>query len=261
MRSYFCLTSLIATSWIHADPAEISGEISEGKNAPGNPVQLVPVDQNQLERDPITVQSEGRTITYQELSDEAPDQALKLKSSANASAPSPLPSDVELLVVSYSVSATVFPGPVTLVKWWNGPNINQAWSNVNFRHFEGFHSFEKDETIFQFQLFVTGGSQDRLTEIQSSAETDPSLIAPPVFEDGQVAYLPFADLDDTSSPGQFLLGLHEIYANRKTELKAASVVRDQKRAAARLAKESPQPPQDVVFRYRVTVDPPEAEDR
>lgn len=250
--SIICLLAAL-TALSEADPAKIIGEISVGKRPSNAEIFFKPAAPEDLDQSSI-VNTEGREVTYQKLTEEADPSLLEEKvviQNAPATVPAPT---VEMPQISYSVSARKFSNGMTLVEWWNGPEKNQAWSNIDFRVFEGFHVFEKDEKAFLFQLFCSRGNEEEFAGSSPEGEASSSI---PVFEDSIPSYQMVSEITAGSDEEAFINGLHEIFVNRSEDLEDAQTARANLKEQLRLEELEPAPQEkDVTFRYRVIVGPP-----
>lgn len=156
--------------------------------------------------------------------------------------------------IYYTVHAQVFPGPVTLVKWWDNAGEGYAWSNLDFNELIGFHEFEKGGKRFVFQMFVGRGGAGELARL-TAVGNDKGLTGPPIFEREQPGFQVLSDGTVGAAGADLVLGFHEIYASREVDLKAAVVARAQNAVLRRQEEARPKPKEDLVIRYRAPLVP------
>lgn len=174
--------------------------------------------------------------------------------SAPATPPSlpPLPTD-ETRYEMYSLSATVFDGDTSEIRWRDGDHENVVWLNFNILHFED--SPEIKTPMLSYGLFLIGTVSTRKEAIQANAEagnTAARQTLPPADLPALAVAGPVARLSTTSSSSaaRFLRALTDYYAAHATELKSTYDRRAAERQAAQdWAEAHPTPPQDTVVNF------------
>ncbi len=147
------------------------------------------------------------------------------------------------------LSATVFPGPRTYLRWTRHFGDGQAeefsgWSNIDFNHLCGISTF-----------LSTDGEQHSFVMGIGSLEQVPEGLTAPVFESNTPTFIPA----HANTPAEALAtidSLHQLYAADPAKFAAAHVERERaaKAKAAELLANPPQP-KDLIIRYRIAETP------
>lgn len=156
------------------------------------------------------------------------------------------------------VSATVYDHERTQLQWWipgdRGTNLAprsfEAWSNIDFLHLCGFHSFEYEGIEYRLLMLVCG--IDTVKWRQFLAERDRELQLPesPELPADRLAYI-VTEGDAGDAEGVAIMdGLHALYAKEKDRLIAAYESREQARIEREAyLKANPPKPKDLILRY------------
>jgi len=199
-----------------------------------------------------TTRQGGRNITVQRLALDPDDPVVPARRiDTPASAPQQGEPSFAPPAFLLMLSATVYPGPHTYLRWTHHFSDGSAreysgWSNVDFNHFTGITTFLG--TDGEAHSFVMGiGTEQEPSEIAPEFPTDASMFIP----------------DQQDIPAEALLtvdSLHKLYATESAKLAAAHESRkvaEAARAAGLLA--NPPQPKDLIIRYRIAETPLENE--
>jgi len=248
----FFLTSF--PSIVCGDEPSIIGEIFKGESSAFQKSELEELNSNQVSEE-VVVNEDGRVVVYQELTIES-SLLLSKEAPAQDLASTTLIARV-LTEANYTIRARCLPDGRAFVEWGNGPQKYLAWSNICFEDFEGFHSFRQDDVIYSFILFREESSIESLPEqaLAVAQETTSNLGSEkPVFS-------LITELSDQDQAYVFLSALHKIAETNGEELKEATRLRKENAEKARVEAQSQKNSQEeTVFRYKVTVDPPQAKE-
>lgn len=156
------------------------------------------------------------------------------------------------------VSATVYDHEKTLLRWWIPgdrernlePREFQGWSNVDFFHLGGFHSFEYEGIEFLL-IMALGGIDTEVWEARLALygrELD--LPESPELPDDGPAYVVTDGSPDDTEGMKVMDGLHALYAKEKVRLAAAYEARERAREEREaFLRANPPKPKDTVIHF------------
>ena len=156
------------------------------------------------------------------------------------------------------VSATVYDHERTQLQWWIpgdrernlAPRSFEAWSNIDFLHLCGFHSFEYEGIEYRLLMLVCG--MDTVKWRQFLAERDRELQLPesPELPADRLAYI-VTEGDAGDAEGVAIMdGLHALYAKEKDRLIVAYESREQARIEREAyLKANPPKPKDLILHF------------
>ncbi len=210
----------------HAQPkdvARLSGPVSDGTP----PEQVEPPEKIEFSVESTRqVKLPDRKLTIRRVSPpQLPEKPLENEAAEKPDkfrGESPLANDIldtKLLLLS----ATVYQGPVTHLRWWINGTETSAWASIDFHDFSGVHSFINRK--IQYGLVMGIGNGEELPEDAKPPRRPDSI---------------FLETQDSKNPEAAAIrdALVSLYANEKTELVRA---RHSREAAARKAANEPPP--------------------
>lgn len=177
----------------------------------------------------------------------------RAEESATPTAPEPTPVASDIDITFYNITATVFDGRNSEIRWRDGDHEHIAWLNFNILHFDAFPEIETPALTYGFLLMAT---EVTLADImQANAEVDdpsnaqslpPSAL--PLLETAGPVAMPVTP--PAYSTTRFLQALTNFYGAHGTKLHADYARRVADREALRAATEaSPAPPADTVVNF------------
>ena len=162
------------------------------------------------------------------------------------------------------LSGTVYDNAHTLLRWTSQGEVPvrsfQAWSNVNFHHFNSLQRFKKNETTYSFMFWL--GDEDTVktaeryarfnkrSTSQLGAYMPPTIPSLPVDSAGDPTFQVISG-DPTPADLEPIYGLHEIYKENHLALIAETqrIKAIHAQEAAELLAHPPDPKPDIIIQY------------
>jgi hypothetical protein len=143
--------------------------------------------------------------------------------------------------VYVGIGATVYNGERSKVQWsYNGERY-EAWSNVDFRLFQGIGEVKRNGRTFSYMLMASGLDYHPLDRAKPLPVPEH-----PELPELDVAYVVTTGDDENEEALEVITALHELYADRKDELEAAYVKRVKyAEDASAWRKANPPQPRDI----------------
>ncbi len=116
-----------------------------------------------------------------------------------------------------SLSATVVDGKATLVRWSYGEQSYRIWSAVDFNHLRGISRFYVDGQPYSIFMGIGDVSSEQREGWKWLGVSD----GPPNFEGSKVEYEIVGDAIPDKEALDAIHALHEVYASKGPELRAA----------------------------------------
>ncbi|NCF87803.1 MAG: hypothetical protein GWQ08_20145 [Verrucomicrobiaceae bacterium] len=128
-----------------------------------------------------------------------------------------------------SLSATVVDEQATLVRWSHAGKSYKIWSAVDFNHLRGLSRFHVDGQPYSLFMGIGNASSEHRNGWEWLGESD----GPPDFDGSKVEY-EFINEDVPDGEAlEVIHALHEVYASKGPELKAAYGKRERENAKRR----------------------------
>ncbi|WP_411845689.1 hypothetical protein AAFN60_18925 [Roseibacillus persicicus] len=204
--------------------AEIVGEVSDGRPAP--PPEPAELPDFKIRRAKFHQLSEHRMIFHQVEKPDLP-QAKMVKPQMSEEEIEAFFDSEEFLKMQKeaaesplefaAVSATVYDGEKTYLRWWHEGQSFEAWSNLDFNHLSGFHEFKGRGKRFAFFMGL-GNVDTKNSKLEISHPQGPRL--PELSERGPAYFL--LEGDETNEDALIFMDvLHDLYEKDSDRLKKA----------------------------------------
>ena len=151
-------------------------------------------------------------------------------------------------VVTLGLSGTVYDHEATLLRWTNGDEEYQAWSNIDFNVMRGMYSLETGNATYLLFMMIGDESTTPRT-VKSGIVVTPKIpTIPPLPKEPGFVVVKGNPENEMAMAG--IRKLHELYTTNKEQFVEAYEQRLRYEAAAQAwEKEHPPKPENVTIRW------------
>ena len=198
----------------------------------------------------VEVKRGDHSIIYQRVAPPSPGAIPQFKAPVVEQVPSSMPltesPQAEKQHRSLAVSATIYDGGVTELRWWNRSAESVIFSNLDFRFLEGITEIETEHAVWLLFMSIRDASRE-------AAVPSEAILKARSLDPRQAQY--FVILDSVASvPDEETLAaigaLHRFYGENRARLVAERASREVERALAQQAlKEHPPIQKDTIIQF------------